>query len=62
MAKEVGALLHAGMGHASVATGLMDEAEAIVEAGADPRGAASPVKPVHELSLRSSELEHERGR
>jgi tetratricopeptide (TPR) repeat protein len=49
MAKQVGALLHAGMGHASVATGLMDEAQAIVEAGADPRGAASPVKPVHEL-------------
>ena len=49
MAKEVGALLHAGMGHGSVATGLMDEAQAIVESGADPRGAASPVKPVHEL-------------
>ncbi len=49
MAKQVGALLHAGMGHGSVATDLMDEAEAIVEAGADPRGAASPVKPVHEL-------------
>ena len=49
MAKQVGALLHAGMEHGSVATGLMDEAEAIVEAGADPRGAASPVKPVHEL-------------
>jgi len=49
MAKEVGALLHAGMGHASVATGLMDEAQAIVDAGAAPRGAASPVKPVYEL-------------
>jgi tetratricopeptide (TPR) repeat protein len=49
MANQVGALLHAGMGHGSVATGLMDEAQAIVEAGADPRGAASPVKPVHEL-------------
>jgi tetratricopeptide (TPR) repeat protein len=49
MAKQVGALLHAGMGHGSVATGLMDEAQAIVEAGAPPRGAASPVKPVHEL-------------
>ena len=49
MAKQVGALRHAGMGHASVATGLLDEAQAIVEAGADPRGAASPVKPVHEL-------------
>ena len=49
MAKEVGALLHAGMGHAGVATGLMDEAQAIVDAGAAPRGAASPVKPVYEL-------------
>jgi tetratricopeptide (TPR) repeat protein len=49
MAKQVGALRHAGMGHAGVATGLMDEAQAIVEAGADPRGAASPVKPVHEM-------------
>ena len=49
MAKEVGALLHAAMGHGSVATGLMDEAQAIVEEGAAPRGAASPVKPVHEL-------------
>ncbi len=49
MAKEVGALLHSGMGHASVATGLMDEAQAIVDAGAAPRGAASPVKPVYEL-------------
>ena len=27
----------------------MDDAQAIVEAGAPPRGAASPVKPVHEL-------------
>jgi tetratricopeptide (TPR) repeat protein len=49
MAKEVGALLHAGMGHGNVATGLMDEAQAIVEAGAAPRGAASPIKPVFEL-------------
>ena len=37
------------MGHGSVATGLLDEAQAIVEAGAPPRGAASPLKPVHEL-------------
>ena len=49
MAKEVGALLHAGMGHGNVATGLMDEAQAIVESGAAPRGAASPIKPVFEL-------------
>ncbi len=49
MAKQVGALLHAGMGHGNVATGLMDEAQTIVDAGAAPRGAASPVKPVYEL-------------
>ena len=49
ISKQVGALLHAGMGHGAVATGLMDEARAIVEEGAAPRGAASPVKPVHEL-------------
>ncbi|MCH7717380.1 MAG: hypothetical protein IH876_14710 [Gemmatimonadetes bacterium] len=49
MYKEVSALLHAGMGHAGVATGRMDEAVAIVEAMAPPRGAASPIKPVHEL-------------
>jgi tetratricopeptide (TPR) repeat protein len=49
MSKEVGALLHAGMGHGAVATGLMDEAQAIVDEGAVPRGAASPVKPVYEL-------------
>ena len=49
MAKQVGALRHAAMGHADMAIGLMDEAQAIVEGGADPRGAASPVKPVHEL-------------
>ena len=49
MAKEVGALLHAGMGHGTVATSLMDEAQAMVEEGGVPRGPASPVKPVHEL-------------
>ncbi len=49
MYKEVSALLHAGMGHAGVATGRMDEAVAIVEAMRPPRGAASPIKPVHEL-------------
>ncbi len=47
--KEVSAMLHAGMGHGGVATGLMDEAIAIVEAMAPPRGSASPIKPVHEL-------------
>jgi tetratricopeptide (TPR) repeat protein len=49
MYKQVGALLHAGMGHADVATGLMDEAVVMVEAMAPPRGAANPVKPVPEL-------------
>ena len=49
MHKQVGALLHAKMGHADVATGLMDEAQAAVEALAPPRGAASPIKPVYEL-------------
>ena len=49
MANQVGALLHAGMGHGDVATDLMDEAQSIVEEGGPPRGAASPVKPVHEL-------------
>ncbi len=46
---EVSALLHAGMGHASVATGRMDEAVAMVDEMAPPRGSASPIKPVHEL-------------
>ncbi len=49
MYKEVSALLHAGMGHAGLATARMDEAVAIVEAMAPPRGSASPIKPVHEL-------------
>lgn len=49
MHKQLGALLHAGMGHADVATGLMDEAVEMVEAMAPPRGSASPIKPVHEL-------------
>ncbi len=49
MAKQAGALLHANMGHADVAIRLMDEAQAADEALAPPRGAASPIKPVHEL-------------
>ncbi|MCG8469850.1 MAG: hypothetical protein MJB57_16860, partial [Gemmatimonadetes bacterium] len=49
MHKQVGALRHAAMGHASVATGLMDEAVTILETMAPPRGSATPVKPVHEL-------------
>ena len=49
MHKQVGALRHAAMGHAGVATGLMDEAVAAVEVMAPPRGSANPVKPVYEL-------------
>jgi tetratricopeptide (TPR) repeat protein len=49
MSKQISALLHAGMGHADVATGFMDEAATIVEAMAPPRGSANPIKPVHEL-------------
>ncbi|MBI4520872.1 MAG: tetratricopeptide repeat protein [Gemmatimonadetes bacterium] len=49
MYKQVSALLHASMGHADIATGLMDEAVKIDESMAPPRGAASPIKPVHEL-------------
>ena len=46
---EVSALLHASMGHADVATGFMDRAQAADEALPPPRGAASPIKPVQEL-------------
>jgi tetratricopeptide (TPR) repeat protein len=46
---EVSALLHASMGHSDVATGFMDRAQTAVEALPAPRGAASPIKPVHEL-------------
>ena len=49
MHKQAGALLHTDMGHADVAMSLMDEAQAAIEALAPPRGAASPIKPVHEL-------------
>ncbi len=49
MYKQVGALLHAGMGHVDIATGLMDEAVEVVEAMTPPSGSASPIKPVHEL-------------
>lgn len=49
MHRQVAALRHAGMGHADVATGLMDEAVEMVEAMAPPRGSANPIKPVHEL-------------
>jgi len=49
MRLEVGALRHAGMGHVDVAAGMMDRAVEIDESGAPPRGAATPIKPVHEL-------------
>ena len=49
MHRQVAALRHAGMGHADVATGLMDEAVEMVLAMAPPRGSASPIKPVFEL-------------
>jgi hypothetical protein len=47
--KEVAALVHAAMGHWDVATDFMDEAEAEVDALPPPNGAATPIKPVHEL-------------
>jgi tetratricopeptide (TPR) repeat protein len=47
--KLVGALLHAALGHAEPAIGLMREAKNLVEALPPPNGAASPIKPVHEL-------------
>jgi tetratricopeptide (TPR) repeat protein len=47
--KEVAALMHASMGHAEVAMALMDEAAAETAALPPPNGAASPIKPVHEL-------------
>ena len=46
---EVSALLHASQGHIEPASRFMDDASATVEAAAPPRGAASPIKPVHEL-------------
>ena len=45
----VSALMHAGMGHTDMAIELMDEAQEIDESGSPPRGAASPIKPIHEL-------------
>ncbi len=49
MHMQASALLHAGMGHADMATDFMDKAVETVEAMAPPRGSANPVKPVHEL-------------
>ncbi len=46
---QVGALASLSGGDADEATRLMDEAVAVVEAMAPPRGSANPVKPVHEL-------------
>jgi tetratricopeptide (TPR) repeat protein len=46
---EVDALMHAGMGHAEMVMASMDEAQREVDALPPPNGAASPVKPVHEL-------------
>ncbi len=46
---EVDALLHASLGHADMAAAAMDQAEAAVTELPPPNGAASPVKPVHEL-------------
>jgi hypothetical protein len=41
--------MYAAMGHADVATRFLDEAEALIDALPAPNGAASPIKPVHEL-------------
>ena len=49
MYKQVGALLHAGMEHAAIATGLMDEALEVVHTMRSSSGPASPVKPPYEL-------------
>ena len=49
MHKQVAALLEADRGNEAGARKLMDQAVETVEALAPPRGAASPIKPVHEL-------------
>ena len=49
MHKQVAALLEADRGNEAGARKLMDEAVETVEAMAPPRGAANPIKPVHEL-------------
>ena len=46
---QVSALLHASQGNIERASRFMDDASTTVEAAAPPRGAASPIKPVHEL-------------
>ena len=49
MHKQVAALLEADRGNEAGARKLMDQAVETVEALAPPRGAASPIKPEHEL-------------
>ena len=49
MHKQVAALLEADRGNEAGARRLMDQAVETVEAMAPPRGAANPIKPVHEL-------------
>jgi tetratricopeptide (TPR) repeat protein len=49
MHKQVAALLAVDRGNEAGARELMDEAVETVEAMAPPRGAASPIKPLHEL-------------
>ena len=49
MSKQVNALLHAFHGRPQEAMAAMDDAVTVIEAMAPPRGAASPLKPVHEL-------------
>ena len=49
MAKQVGGLLHAGMGHPDVAVRFFEEAVEIIEPMAPPRGSANPIKPLYEM-------------
>ncbi len=49
IANQASALVHLGMGHDDMTAGFMDEAVAMVEAMAPPRGSANPIQPVHEL-------------
>ena len=49
MSQQVSALLHTFQGRPDQAMATMDEAVTTIEAMMPPRGAASPLKPVHEL-------------
>jgi tetratricopeptide (TPR) repeat protein len=49
MSQQVSALLHTFQGRPDQAMATMDEAVVTIEAMMPPRGAASPLKPVHEL-------------